>query len=422
MKVEPENCVKGVKHTVEEDEPMKLRLNKTVAAVASSALLLMAVPAVGLASTSGATTKPTYVIGYQGPLSGGNQQLGLNMVFAVQLAINQANATHKLPYNLKLVQYDDQGSPTLAPAQAQAAVANKKLIALVGPAFSGATRASEVYYRPAHIATVSPSATAAALATGINKNNFMRVVAGDDVQGAADANYLVKTKGKTKLYVINDASFYGSGLASVVAASAKTDGASVTTNTDPETSSCGGTASASQYTAQATQVVSSGATALFYGGYYCDFGLLLGALSSAGYTGTIMSGDGSWSTSLVAGTTPPTAANNVYLSEAGGGNSNLTGKLAVQYKALSHFSANNATYAAQSYDATNIILKALSKVYKKGISVAKLRSGLVTQLHKTTYKGVTGTISFQSNGDLSAKSIVDFGQIQSGTITSVGHS
>ena len=34
------------------DELMKFRLNKTVAAVSSSALLLMAVPAVGIASVS----------------------------------------------------------------------------------------------------------------------------------------------------------------------------------------------------------------------------------------------------------------------------------------------------------------------------------------------------------------------------------
>ena len=401
---------------------MKLRLNKTVAAVASSALLLMAVPAVGIASASGAASKPTFVIGYEGPLSGGNQQLGLNMIFAVQLAINNANASGKLPYTLKLADYDDQGSGTLSPAQAQAAVANKHLIAIVGPAFSGATRAAEPYYSAAHIATVSPSATAAALATGISNNNFMRVVAGDDVQGAADADFLVKTKSLKSLYVINDGSFYGSGLATVVAAQAKTDGATVTTNSFPETSSCGGTASVSQYTAAATAVVASKAAGLFYGGYYCDFGLLLGALSSAGYSGTIMSGDGSWSTSLVAGTSPASAANNVYLSEAGGGNANLTGKLATEYKALSHFSANNATYAAQSYDATNIILAALAKVYKKGATVAKLRPSLITQLHKTTYKGVTGTISFQSNGDLSAKSIVDFGQVVNGVITTVGHS
>jgi branched-chain amino acid transport system substrate-binding protein len=103
---------------------MKLRLNKTVAAVASSALLLMAVPVVGIASASGAAAKakPTYTIGYEGPLSGGNQQLGLNMVFAVQLAVNQANANRKLPFKLKLATYDDQGDPTISPTQAQAAV------------------------------------------------------------------------------------------------------------------------------------------------------------------------------------------------------------------------------------------------------------------------------------------------------------
>jgi branched-chain amino acid transport system substrate-binding protein len=399
---------------------MKLRLNKTVAAVASGALLLMVVPAVGLASSSGASSKPTYVIGYEGPLSGGNQQLGLNMVFAAQLAINNANATGKLPYNLKLVDYDDQGSSTLSPAQAQAAVANKKLVAIVGPAFSGATKAAEPYYQAAHIATVSPSATAAALAFG-NDNNFMRVVAGDDVQGAADANFLVKTKGLKSLIVVNDGSFYGAGLATVVAKQAATNGAKVTPYTYPETGSCGGTASVSQYTAAATQIVADKAAGLFYGGYYCDLGLLLGALSSAGYSGTIMSGDGSWSTALIAGTSPASAANSVFLSEAGGGNSNLTGKLASEYKALSHFSANNATYAAQSYDATSIIIAAMQKI-KLSSNLSTLRKSIVTELHKITFKGVTGTIKFQGNGDLTRSSIVDFAQVQSGAIVSIGHS
>jgi branched-chain amino acid transport system substrate-binding protein len=401
---------------------MKLRLNKTVATVASSALLLMAVPAFGLASTSGAAVKakPTYTIGYEGPLSGGNQQLGLNMVFGVQLAINQANATNKLPFKLRIANYDDQGSGTISPAQAQAAVNNKSLVAVVGPAFSGATKGAEPYYSAAGVATVSPSATAAALAFGTN-NNFMRVVAGDDVQGLADANFLVKTKGAKTIDVINDGSFYGAGLSAVVASSAKSAGASVTTYTYPETGSCGGTASTSQYTAAATQIVAGGADAVFYGGYYCDFGLLLGALNSAGYKGMIMSGDGSWSTALMSGTSPASAANNVYLSEAGGGNAFLTGKLATQYQALSHFSAKAASYAAQSYDATNMIIQAL-KTMKRSSNIKVLRPALVKQLHKITFKGVTGVIKFQGNGDLSRSSVVDFAQVQSGVITSIGHS
>jgi branched-chain amino acid transport system substrate-binding protein len=402
---------------------IKFRLNKTVAAVASSALLLMAVPVVGVASASGASSVPTYTIGYEGPLSGGNQQLGLNMIFAVQLAIQKANAGTtfgKLPFKLKLAQYDDQGSGTLSPAQAQAAVANKSLVAVVGPAFSGATEAAEPYYSAAHVATVSPSATAAALAKG-TKNNFMRVVAGDDVQGAADANFLVKTHSLKTLAVINDGSFYGAGLAAVVASKAKTAGASVSPYTYPETGSCGGTASVSQYTAAATQLVATNPAGIFYGGYYCDLGLLLGALSSDGYKGTIMSGDGSWSSALVTGTTPASAANNVYVSEAGGGNANLTGALASEYKSLAHFTANGATYAAQSYDATNMIIDALTKVARSS-KVSTLRSQLLTELHKITYKGVTGSIKFQGNGDLTRSSVVDFGQIQSGLINSIGHS
>ena len=87
----------------------------------------------------------------------------------------------------------------------------------------------------------------------------------------------------------------------------------MTTGTFPGTSQCSdGTASPTQYPDDAATVVSAGPQMLFYGGYYCDLGLLLGALHSAGYSGKVMSGDGSDSNALVTGTNPPTAANGVY--------------------------------------------------------------------------------------------------------------
>lgn len=394
---------------------MKLRLNKTVAAVASSALLLMAVPAVGIASTSGATSKPTYVIGYEGPLSGGNLQLGLNMVFAVELAINQANASGKLPFKLQLARYDDQGDPTISPTEAQSAVANKKLIAIVGPAFSGATAAAEPYYSAAHVATVSPSATNPTLATSGWKN-FFRVVADDSVQGPADANYLVKTKGFKSLYVVNDGSSYGAGLASAVATQATADGATVTPVTVPGTAQCSdGTASATEYSAAATQVVASGAKAMFYGGYYCDLGLFLGALSSAGYSGTVMSGDGSDSPALIQGTTPASAANGVYLSCACSASTNAAFNKG--FENLANFSATTATYAPESYDATNTIIAAMKALVaqKKMID----RENLVTELHKITFKGITKTIHFQSDGNISGSAIY-VNQVKNGKIVQLG--
>ncbi len=398
---------------------MKLRLNKTVAAVASSALLLMAVPAIGLASASGAAAKPTYVIGYEGPLSGGNQQLGLNMVFAVQLAINQANAGKtfgKLPFKLALKSYDDQGDPTVSPTQAQAAVANKKLVAIVGPAFSGATAAAEPYYAAAKIATVSPSATRVTLASS-GWNNFFRVVADDGVQGPADADYLVKTKSFKTIYVVNDGTAYGAGLASAVATQATSDGASVTTATVPGTSQCqNGSASATEYSAAATQAVASKAAALFYGGYYCDLGLFLGALSSAGYSGTVMSGDGSLSPALIQGTTPASAANNVLLTCACASSTNKS--FNSQYQALSHFSAANATYAPESYDATNVIIDAM-KVLSKAKGHKITRALIVSELHKISYKGMTKQVKFQSDGNI-AGSAIFVNQVQNGKIVQLG--
>ncbi len=400
---------------------MKLRFNKTVAAIASSALLVMAVPAVGIASSSGAAVKhrqplPTYVIGYEGPLSGGNLQLGLNMVFAVELAINQYNANiHHRQFILKLARYDDQGDPTISPTEAQAAVANKNLIAIVGPAFSGATAAAEPYYSKAHVATVSPSATNPTLATK-GWNNFFRVVADDSVQGPADANYLVKTKGFKSIYVVNDGSSYGAGLAQAVATQAQSDGAKVTTATVPGTGQCNnGTASATEYQAAATQVVASGASAMFYGGYYCDLGLFLGALSSSGYTGVVMSGDGSDSPALIQGTTPASAANGVLLSCACSASNNAAFNKG--YQNLSNFSAATATYAPESYDATNTIIagmKALLAQHKK-----ITRANLVAELHKITFKGITKIVHFQKNGNI-AGSAIYVNKVENGKIVQLG--
>ena len=113
----------------------------------------------------------------------------------------------------------------------------------------------------------------------------------------------------------------------------------------------GGSGVATEYPTDATQIASQAPSAIFYGGYDADLGLLLGALASAGYSAsshTIMSGDGSNVSALYStDTTPQTAANDVYLSESATGKvSFFTGKLATQFKALTHIKASTAIYAA----------------------------------------------------------------------------
>src|SRR5665213_2306985 len=98
----------------------------------SSIVLAALAPVVGVLGfasiPSGAATShtvahatKTYTIAYEGPLSGGNQQLGLNMEYAVELAVKQANAGTtfgKLPFKLAFTPEDDGGSATESPTAA----------------------------------------------------------------------------------------------------------------------------------------------------------------------------------------------------------------------------------------------------------------------------------------------------------------
>ena len=134
---------------------MKLRLNKTVAVAASGAMALLAVP-LASSATSGASSKPTYIIGYQGPLTGSDASYGDYQYAGLEFAVSQANASGKYPFIIKTAKFDDQGSSTVAPGAAQKAVGTKGLVAVVGPAFSGASEASYQYYHASNIARAEP--------------------------------------------------------------------------------------------------------------------------------------------------------------------------------------------------------------------------------------------------------------------------
>jgi branched-chain amino acid transport system substrate-binding protein len=380
---------------------LKNRLNKTVAALATGALLLVAVPVAGFAS-AGAATKPVYVIGYEGPLTGPANQYGLNEVYGLQLAVNQWNANN-LPFTLEVKQFDDQGSGTLSPAQAAAAVAVPNLVAVVGPAFSGATHAAQPTYEAAKMPIVTPSATAVGLAT-TGANNFFRMVYGDDVQGTADANFLLNVKKAKSITVIDDATFYGAGIAKVVADVAKKAKAKVVTTTLPQSTSCSAQASVAQFAAAATKIKNAKPDAVFYGGYACDYANLLPALSKAGYKGIVMSADGSYDAALMTQVNPVSAAKGAWLSAANcGSTGNLTGATAAAYEALSGIAPESALYDAQAYDAGNIIVAALKSIGVTALgtnTITQTRSAISAYLHANKFDGVTGKIAFQANGNL----------------------
>ncbi len=350
----------------------------------------LALTACGGSSDDGGSSggdKKTYTIAYQGPLSGDNAQLGINMDNGVQLAIEQANKSGSLPFTLKFTNSDDVGDPAQGPTAAQKLIDNDNVVAVVGPAFSGATKASEPLFSEANLVSISPSATNPNL-TSQGFKTFFRVVPPDDAQGAEAANYMVKGLQAKSIYLVDDKSEYGVGLADVIA---KTLGSQVKFKRE-------GIPVTKDYSTIAQKVKSSGADTVYYAGYYAELALFAKALKAAGYTGNLASGDGANDDQLI--TQGGAATDGIYLT-CPCNDANVDPNAAdflTAYKGK--FNANPGTYSPEAYDATNAIIEAM-----KGIDGDITREKVVEAVKSVDYKGITKQIKFESNGEVAGKVI-----------------
>ncbi|GAC1322177.1 MAG: branched-chain amino acid ABC transporter substrate-binding protein [Mycobacteriales bacterium] len=349
----------------------------------------MSLAACGGGSSSGSgDKKTTYAIAYQGPLSGDNAALGINMDNGVKLAIEQANKKGDLPFTLSFEHSDDMGTPDQGPTAAQKLIDNSKVVAVVGPAFSGATKASEPLFTQANLVSISPSATNPKL-TSLGFKTFYRVVPPDDAQGQEAASYMAKGLKAKKVYSIDDKSEYGTGLSGVIEPALKAANVTFIHDGIPPTK---------DYGAEAQKVAGAGVDTVYYSGYFADFALLIKALKGAGFTGNILSGDGSNDDQLVklAGA----QSDGVYLT-CPCGDANVDPKAAAftqAYKAK--FNVDPGTYSPESYDAANAIIEAM-----KGLKGKITRQAVADAVKNVNYVGLTKTIKFESTGEVQGKTI-----------------
>ncbi|NUR31889.1 MAG: branched-chain amino acid ABC transporter substrate-binding protein [Catenulispora sp.] len=355
-------------------------------------------------SAAGGGNKPVIEIGVQGPLSGDNQALGLNIEWGVKLAVNQANAKGDLPFTLAVKEADDQGDQSKGADAAQLLIQDTKVLGVVGPAFSGPTAASGKLYSDAGLVAVSPSATRPSL-TSSGYKTFYRVVANDSVQGPAAADYMAKVVKATKVFVVDDKSQYGTGLSTAIVAQLKKDGVEVVQDSAP--------AKTQDYSPIASKVASSGAQAMYYAGYYSDAGVFAKALKSAGYTGKMISGDGSKDPNFIT-TAGAEAADGWQFSCPclDAGKDPKYADFAEGYKKLAN--AEPGTYSIEGYDAANTIISVL-----KTAGASATRQQVADAVAKVDYQGLSKEIKFTPNGDIAGNSIYAY-EIKSGQITLVG--
>ncbi len=178
------------------------------------------------------------------------------------------------------------------------------IVGLIGPGFSGETKATMPKFEEAGLPMITPGATNALLSTN-GWTMFHRILANDDKQAPGVVKLISETLGATKVGVIDDASEYGKGLAdSVRAGLGDLDVADA--QIDPK---------AADYSAAIEAMKSAGVDTVFYGGYYAEAAKLVQQMRDAGLEATFVSGDGALDKAFVENAGP--AAEGAYLTATG---------------------------------------------------------------------------------------------------------
>jgi branched-chain amino acid transport system substrate-binding protein len=353
------------------------------------------------ASSGGSGGATAVKIGFIGALTGADAQLGINIENGQKLAMAQYTSTNP-KVSVTIDPFDTQGAPAQAPAAANKMISDK-VVAIIGPAFSGESAAADPILETGKIPSISASATNVKLAQNGWKY-FHRALADDSAQGPGDAAYLYKTLGSKTVAIIDDSSTYGEPLAGYVSTEFKSLGGTVAVSDhiDPN---------GQDYSATVNKIIAAKPQAVFFGGYYDAAGRLVKQLKADGYSGVFMSGDGSEDPHIItdAGGAP---AEGVYLSCACEDTTSSANAASFNSAYQTMFGVAPAIYSAEAYDATNFILAAI----KAGNSTT---SSINAYLASNSFVGITKTLKFQSDGNITGGTIFMY-QVKGGKIVQIG--
>ena len=281
-------------------------------------------------------------IAMAGPLTGPDAPFGANVRNGAQLAVDQHNAANPA-CQVALKTFDTEGDPQKASAAAPQIVDDASIVGLVGPTWSGETKATGAVFNQAGLVAITPSATNTAL-SGQGWRTFFRGLSSDGVQGPSLAAYLTNTMGVKKACVVDDSTDAGIGQA----------GAVRQTLGPIADSACNISVKKGDkdFSAAVTQIKDQSPDAVVYASYYTEAALLLQQLRDAGYTGLFAGPDGIKDPEFVKAA--GAASKGAVLSCPCGP---PTGGFVDEYTAK--FGQQPGTYSVEAYDAATILLRGI---------------------------------------------------------------
>lgn len=323
-------------------------------------------------------------IGVVAPLSGDSAAAGTDIVNAAKLAAEEINKDGGLLSGRKveLVVVDDACDAQTGTAAMQKLI-SQKVVAVAGGYCSGAAIAETVITDRRKVPFIADAQTNVKI-TDRGLKHVFRTIGRDDKQGEFAAKYMVESLKATNVALIHDNTAYAKGLAEAAKSSlGKVGGKAVYYDAI--------TPGAKDFSSFLTKVKSTNPQAIYFTGYFADAGLLLKQARELGIEVPIIGGDATQDVTVIKtagsaseGFATTTAPLPSFISSAAA--------FVAAYK--DKYDTDAGPFAPYEYDAIKVLADAIGRA--KSADSQKITDAL----HATKdYKGITGTINFEPNGD-----------------------
>jgi branched-chain amino acid transport system substrate-binding protein len=355
------------------------------------AAALVSAPAAGAGNLSGQEIR----IGVAGPLTTPSATFGLEMRQAVDLAIDEQNATGGVSRGkIAAVVVDDQANPEKGKTVAKALCDDPQVLAVIGPVNSGVMLATEKVYAGCGLPIVTPMASNPAI-TEQGLANVFRLTNRDDHKGPALARWLATKMAKKAAVVVDDGTPYGKGIADQFSSGFAAVGGAVVT----------------RWTAKAGQTDFAAEVAelpkdfdmLFFGGIK-EGAYILKDMRRAGLNQVFACGDGCWS---VGGFIKPaegaaSTGEGVRVLSAAPALGMVPGSAEFAERYTARFGPIN-NYAASSYDSARVVMSAIEAAATKKGAIPD-RADVLAALKDIKFQGVAYAApeTFDAKGDNTA--------------------
>jgi len=314
------------------------------------------------------------------------------MLRGSELAVEQAKTKEPVipGYKLELVSLDDAHSPAQAVATAKRLAADGDVLAVVGHLNSSCTKPASAIYYEARLLHINPVSSNPEISRQ-KFDTFYRICATDDLQGPAGTRFAIERLGAKRIFVLDDMTTYGRGLANEFMGAAKKTGVEILGHE-------GITQGEKDFTPVLTKIKGLSPDLIYFAGMFPEAALLLKQKQKLDIPAKFLGGDGLFEPALITLATPE-AAEGMYLTTLGGDIHQLpTAQAFVQ--AFEAKYGHLGAYSSYAYEATNLALEAIRRAGRKNRAAV-----LAAMKGMNQYVGILGLHTFDSKGDTSLRTI-----------------